>query len=146
MWSYLGTKKPENTDIRGSITQYPTSCLFCLDSSALLMVNEQKFYLFGQIQTSQTGGQLYSDTYPNGECSLFKTAFYSSKINSHLRSCTKMKCKKVLFAETESYFFPNYSTLALTVFFSTKSFSHYEARSRSNTLNVVGNCKWQRSR
>ena len=28
------------------------------------MVNEQEFYLFGQIQTSQTGGQPYSDTSP----------------------------------------------------------------------------------
>ena len=34
------------------------------------MLNEQQFYLFVQIQTSQTGGQLYSDTSPNGECSL----------------------------------------------------------------------------
>ena len=32
-----------------------TSCLFCLDSAALLMLNEQQFYLFGQMQTSQTG-------------------------------------------------------------------------------------------
>ena len=39
-------------------------CLFCLDSAALLMLNEEPLYLFGQIQTSQTGGQLYSDTFP----------------------------------------------------------------------------------
>ena len=26
------------------------------------MLNEQQFYLFGQIQTSQTGSQPYSDT------------------------------------------------------------------------------------
>ena len=32
--------------------------LFSLDSDALFMLNEQQFYLFGQIQTSQTGGQL----------------------------------------------------------------------------------------
>ena len=38
----------------GSITVHLTSCLFCLDSAALLMMNEQQFYLFGQIQTSQT--------------------------------------------------------------------------------------------
>ena len=36
----------------------------------LLMLNEQQFYLFGQIQTSQTGGQLYSDPSAYGECSL----------------------------------------------------------------------------
>ena len=28
------------------------------------MWNEQQFYLLGQIQTSQTGGQLYNDTSP----------------------------------------------------------------------------------
>ena len=28
------------------------------------MLNEQQFYLFGIIQTSETGGQLYSDTPP----------------------------------------------------------------------------------
>ena len=31
--------------------------LFCVDSAALLMLNEQQFHLFGQIQSSQTGGQ-----------------------------------------------------------------------------------------
>ena len=35
--------------------------LFCLDSAALLMLNEQQFYLFFQIQTSQTGVQQYND-------------------------------------------------------------------------------------
>ena len=39
-------------------------CLFCLYSAALLRLNEEPLYLFGQIQTSQTGGQLYSDTFP----------------------------------------------------------------------------------
>ena len=34
------------------------------------MLNELQFYLFGQVQTSQTWSQLYSDTYPYGECSL----------------------------------------------------------------------------
>ena len=34
------------------------------------MLNEQQIYLFGQIQTSQTVGQLYSDTFPYSECSL----------------------------------------------------------------------------
>ena len=32
------------------------------------MLNKPQFNLFGQIQTSPTGGQLYSDTYPM-ECS-----------------------------------------------------------------------------
>ena len=46
------------------------SCLFCFDSVALLMLNEQQFYFFGQILISQTGGQPYSDTSPYGEYSL----------------------------------------------------------------------------
>ena len=34
------------------------------------MLNEQQLNLFGQIQTSKTGGQQYIDTTPYGECSL----------------------------------------------------------------------------
>ena len=30
------------------------------------MLNEQHIFLFGQIQTSQTGGELYCDTSPYG--------------------------------------------------------------------------------
>ena len=41
-----------------------TSYLFCVDSAALLLLNEQQFYWFGQIQTSRTGGKPYSDTSP----------------------------------------------------------------------------------
>ena len=40
----------------------------CLDSAALLMLLQ--FYLLGQIQTSQTGRQPYSDAPPYGEWSL----------------------------------------------------------------------------
>ena len=62
---------PENTNWRErSITVQLTYCLFCVDSAALLMLNEQQFYVFGKIQTSQIGGQLYSDTSPYGKCSL----------------------------------------------------------------------------
>ena len=39
----------------------------------MLILNEQLFGLFGQIQTSQTGGQLYSDTFSYGECALVET-------------------------------------------------------------------------
>ena len=52
----------DNTNLRGSITVRLTSYLFCLDSFALLMSNEQQFNWFGQIQASQTGGQPYNDT------------------------------------------------------------------------------------
>ena len=58
------TPDPETTNLRGSIMVALTSCLFCLESAALLKLNEQQFDLFHKIQTSQTGGQLYSDTFP----------------------------------------------------------------------------------
>ena len=59
---YLQT---ENTHLKGSITVRLTFYLFCLGLAALLL-----FYLFGQIQTSQTGSQPYRYT---GECSLDNT-------------------------------------------------------------------------
>ena len=52
-----------------------TTCLFCLDLAALLLLIHHQLYLFGWIQTSQTGGQLYSDTSPYGECSLHRSSF-----------------------------------------------------------------------
>ena len=51
--------EPENTHfVRESITVQLTSSFICLDSAALLMLNEQHIYLFGWIQTSQTWYQL----------------------------------------------------------------------------------------
>ena len=50
--------------LRGSITVQLTSFLTGLDSAALLILNKIQIYKFGWIQTSQTGGQLYSDTSP----------------------------------------------------------------------------------
>ena len=49
------------------ITVQLSSCLVCSELPALLMLNEHRFYLVGQVQTSQTGGQPYSDTFPNGK-------------------------------------------------------------------------------
>ena len=63
---------PEDTNLRGSITVQLSSCLFCLDSVALLMLNLHQLYLVGQIKISQTGGQLYSDTYPYADCLLYR--------------------------------------------------------------------------
>ena len=60
----------ENTNLRGTLTVQLTSCLLCLDLAALLTLNEQQFYLLGQIQISQTGGQPYSVTSPYGQSSL----------------------------------------------------------------------------
>ena len=37
------------------------------------MLNQQQIYVIGRIQTSQTGGQLYSDT------SLYKVSAHSQK-------------------------------------------------------------------
>ena len=60
--------RSDNSKLR-SITVWLTSSLFPLYSAALLLLNYQQFYLFGQIQTSQTGSQPYSDTSSYGECS-----------------------------------------------------------------------------
>ena len=69
----------ENIHLRGSVTVRMTSCLTSLDSAALLMFNQQQIYLFGQIQTSQTG-QPNKDTSPYevSECSLLQpsSGFY----------------------------------------------------------------------
>ena len=35
------------------------------------MLNQHEFYLFGQIQTSQTGGQSSSEGSPYVECTLY---------------------------------------------------------------------------
>ena len=64
--------------------------LFGLNCFAYLLY-EQQFYLFGQIQTSQTGGQLYSDAPPYGECSLpvsfiYKIIYTSSPLLPHYHS------------------------------------------------------------
>ena len=40
------------------------------------MLNEQQFYLLGQVQISQTGGQPFSDTSPCGGCSLEKPSVF----------------------------------------------------------------------
>jgi len=52
----------ENANLRGSITEQLTTCLFCLDLADLFMLNLHQLYLFDRIQTSQKGGRLYSDT------------------------------------------------------------------------------------
>ena len=47
----------------GQSDHFTTDLLFIL-IGLTFMLNEQQFYLLGQIQTSQTGGQPYSDTSP----------------------------------------------------------------------------------
>ena len=44
------------------------------------MLNDQQFYFFGQIHTSQKRSQLYIDTFPYGECYLLlpRRADYST--------------------------------------------------------------------
>ena len=63
--SFCWTDIPESTNWMGNITVQLTSCLFCFKLTALFKLNEQQFYLFGQIQTNQTGGQPYNDTSPS---------------------------------------------------------------------------------
>ena len=48
------------------------------------MLNEQRFFLFGQIQTSQTGGQLYSVTLPYVNFCITQYSFRSINVNSHV--------------------------------------------------------------
>ena len=55
----------------------------CLDSAALLMLNELQFGLFGQILTSRTGGQPYSDI------QLYMQAERVHCVLRHLRSHSK---------------------------------------------------------
>ena len=63
------TSDAEITNLRGSIT-VPLTYYFLFGFSCSAKLNELQFYLFGQIQTSQTGGQPYSDASPNDECFL----------------------------------------------------------------------------
>ena len=56
------------------VSLYGWSPLFCLESAALIMLNQQQIYLIGQIQNRKTGVQPYKDTCPYGECSLFQAA------------------------------------------------------------------------
>ncbi len=48
----------------GSITVLLTSCLTCLDLPVLKIKTKKCQYSYNWFQTSQTGGQLYSDTSP----------------------------------------------------------------------------------
>ena len=60
----------EKSNLSGSvITVRLTDLLSILFGFNCFAFEELKhFYLFGQIQTSKTGGQLYSDISPYGEC------------------------------------------------------------------------------
>ena len=57
--TYLNKVQPENTNLSGSITVHLNSCLFCLDSTALLMFSQQHLYFFVKSkpvkQVSRTG-------------------------------------------------------------------------------------------
>ena len=85
----------ENTRfIRASITVQLTYYFICLVSGVLLLLNEQPIYLFGKVQTSQTG-QLYNDA------SSYKVSWYSpmylyTKVirlpEDILTWCSKFRC------------------------------------------------------
>ena len=70
MWIVKQKLKINKEIFKGEVSLYGWATDYFLDSNALLMLDEQQFYLFGQIQTSQTGGQLYSDPSAYGACSL----------------------------------------------------------------------------
>ena len=72
---------------RGSITVHLTSCLTGLDSAALPMFYQLQIYLFGQIQTSQTGGHMYSDTFTyEKESLLCLDVLYFQDFLGHVKS------------------------------------------------------------
>ena len=56
-----------------------------LGFSCFASLNEQPFYLFGQIQTSQTGGEPYSDTFSLGVSVLCSIPYYDSIIFIEVR-------------------------------------------------------------
>ena len=67
---YLGTNSQETMDCeRTHSGKYHCTVrpFILFGFSCSMMLNE---HLFGQIQTSQTGGQPYNDTSPYGECSI----------------------------------------------------------------------------
>ena len=64
MPALMSMTEAEKPNLRGRITVQLTSYLIFLDSAGMLMLKEHQFDFFGQIQTSQTGGQTYSDTPP----------------------------------------------------------------------------------
>ena len=77
----------ENTNLRGGITVWLTSCLLCLNSLVWLRLYEQQFYLYCQIQTSQTGGQLYSDTSPFVSFLWFTSSSYEFNTSGYWYHC-----------------------------------------------------------
>ena len=79
----------DRSEVQGSITVRLTR-LFCLDSAILIMFNLRQLYLFGEIQTSQTGvtetlrpmvSALCTDQCPN---EVFNRSSFSRPLNSGL--------------------------------------------------------------
>ena len=112
-----------NLPRESSFTVWLTSYLTDLDSAALLLLNQQQIYLFSQIETSQAGGQLYSDTslYEVSECSLtYPTNFASAvsrsiRLISHQNSCLLIQLESHWRLPTDFCFFSELSCLLLLV-------------------------------
>ena len=79
------------TQKRESITAWLASCLIGLDSAALLVLQSKQFYLFGQIQSSQTGGQQFSDTSTYG--TTLPYAVFNNQ-SDYLKHCSLISCGK----------------------------------------------------
>ena len=67
---YLSKRIAREHYLKGKYYYMVVLLFILLGSAALILLNKQKFYFFGQIQICQTGGQLYSDSSPYGDCSL----------------------------------------------------------------------------
>jgi len=84
----------------GSITVLLTTCLTVLDLSVLLIKNKYCQLSYSWFQTSQTGGQWYSDTSPFSiPCIFFQILSVNSL--SKLERLSIMKCKDVTVAGIE---------------------------------------------
>ena len=110
-----------------------TSCLFCLDSAALLVLNEQQFKLFGQIQISQTGSQPHSDTSPYDERSLvggLKSAFPKLKQWEPTHHSLYLSSEKKIWRTHVALLKPRRS---LSYLFSMQRFFHANKRTNKQT-------------
>ena len=118
-----------NNNLRGSIT----ACLtyFLLDSVALVVLIEQYFYFFGQVQTSQTGRQPSSDTSPNYTYKGYKQNKYTQK------TFRKANTKYHLILRITTLFAASFlSKIVPTIFCST--LSYFETTGSLHNYNADG--------
>ena len=77
----IGPSLSSATSTQRILTYFVRESKTCSDSAVLVTSNQQQIYMFGRIQTSQTGGKLYNDALPYkvSEYSLVKVMLLSSR-------------------------------------------------------------------